>query len=215
MPQKKNPDPLEVIKGKAGFAQGQLMSLMGMGKSNFIGYNRDSQWTKYIIMDVVNECVPAPVVLSGVLDTMTMNHDAMASWCHKGFIGATTLMEQLVSEFHIPMRQAKVIVEKVVKACEGDEIITHQSLTNILKEEGLNLGISEAQVTAWQDPATIISLTKSYGSPGKNSMKTVLKKLKKKLTSHKTWLLKKQKLQESAHMLLTKMIVSFTKEEPV
>lgn len=212
MPQKKNPDPLEVIKGKAGFAQGQLVSLLSMGKSNFIGYNRDSQWTKYIIMDLIGECAPAPVVLAGILETMTVNGSAMESWCHKGFIGATTLMEQLVSVFHLPMRQAKVIVEKAVKGSGNNDVITYQSITQALKEEELTLGISEAQVVSWQDPATIISLTKSYGGPGKNSKKTSLKKLKKQLTNHKSWFLKKQHEKEAAQTLLTQMIASLTKE---
>lgn len=188
MPQKKNPDPLEVIKGKAGFAHGQLVSLLSMGKSNFIGYNRDSQWTKYVVMDVAHECVLAPVVLSGVLESLTIHADVMESWCHKGFIGATTVMEQIIQETHIPMREAKVIVEKMVKA----------------GSDKLDL-----------DPKTIISLTKSYGGPGKNSMKTSLKKMKKKLSIHKTWLLKKLKEQETAKAMLVKMIGSITKEAGV
>jgi len=193
MPQKKNPDPLEAIKGKAGFVQGQLVGLLSMGKSNFIGFNRDSQWTKYIVMDLVSECESAPAVLSGVILTMSVNTAVMESWCHKGFIGATTLMEQLTSEFHLPMRQAKVIVEKAVKASVGQDIVTYPTVCQALADEGVTITVTEAQVSAWQDPTTIISLTKSFGGPGKNSMKTSLRKLKKKLTSHKAWLVTKQK----------------------
>lgn len=206
MPQKKNPDPLEVIKGKAGFAQGQLVGLLSMGKSNFIGYNRDSQWTKYIIMDVVNECAPAPVVLSGVLETMTVNADVMEAWCHKGMIGATTVMEQIVVTESIPMRQAKVIVEEAVKASVGQEKVTFSALKQALADEGLSVPITEAQVANWQNPVTIISLTKSFGGPGKNSMKISLKKLKKKLISHKAWILKKQHEKDTAEALLTEYI---------
>lgn len=182
MPQKKNPDPLEVIKGKAGFAIGQLMSLVAMGKSNFIGYNRDSQWTKYIIMDLCNQCIDAPIVLAGVLGTMKVNTEAMEMWCNKGFIGATTVMEQIVQETGMPMRGAKNIVEKLVKESAGKD-----------KVEGYS---------PWQEPKTIISLTKSYGGPGKNSMKTMLKKFKKKLLGHKTWLMQKREAQMHAQKLL-------------
>lgn len=185
MPQKKNPDSLEVIKGKTGFAQGQLVSLLSMGKGNFIGYNRDSQWTKYIIMDLVAECMPAPVVLAGVLETMTIHAEIMEKWCHKGFIGATTVMEQIIQETNMPMREAKIMVEKMV----------------IAGSDQLDL-----------DPKIIISLTKSYGGPGKNSMKTSLKKLKKQLSAHKVWLVKKQNEKEMAQALLEKAIASITKE---
>ncbi len=173
MPQKKNPDTLEVIKGKASFALGQLVSLLSLGKGSFIGYNRDSQWSKYIIMDLLNECLLAPIVLAGVLETMTVNTDVMESWCHKGFIGTTTLMEQLVSTQAIPMRQAKILVEKAVRESGGKE--------HIIPGIGVALipGMTAEQVTSWQDPKTIIALTKSLGGPGKNSMKTALKKLKK------------------------------------
>lgn len=59
MPQKRNPDSLEVIKAKASFAHGMVVSLLSTGRSLFAGYNRDTQWTKYWIMDVVDECQPA------------------------------------------------------------------------------------------------------------------------------------------------------------
>jgi argininosuccinate lyase len=192
MPQKKNPDPLEVMKGKAGFAQGQLTSLLSMGKGNFIGYNRDSQWTKYIIMDLVNECELAPVVLTGVLGTMIVYKEVMETWCHKGFIGATTLMEQLVQTQGIPMREAKMIVEKAVKESVGKDTV--------------DLGDP-----SWQDPKIIISLTKSYGGPGKNSMKTSLKKMKQKLHHQKLWLFSKQKQKEKAKLLLKNSINSILK----
>lgn len=191
MPQKKNPDPLEVIKGKAGFAQGQLVSLLSMGKSNFIGYNRDSQWTKYIIMDLLNECVLAPVVLQGVVETMTIHEKVMEKWCHKAFIGATTLMEQLICVYKLPMRKAKIVVEKAVKENAGNDAVTFDSLSHALADEGLSVPITKEQVVSWQDPKTIIGLTKSYGGPGKNSMKTSLKKLKKKISAHKAWHLRK------------------------
>lgn len=187
MPQKKNPDPLEVMKGKAGFAQGQLMSLLSIGKGAFIGYNRDSQWTKYIIMDLVNECLLAPVVMSGVLETMTVHKDVGHMWCTKGFIGTTTVMEQLVQTEGIPMRQAKIMVEKAVKESVGKDIV-------------------DVGDPMWQDPKTIISLTKSYGGPGKHSMKATLKKMKQKLSKQKHWLVSKEKEKATALGMLSMQI---------
>lgn len=212
MPQKKNPDPLEVIKGKTGFAHGQLTSLLSMGKSNFIGYNRDSQWTKYIIMDLLNECQLAPIVLAGVLESLIINSAVMEHWCRKGFIGATTLMEQLVVTCNLPMRQAKVIVEKAVKLCEGDDVVSFASLKHVLADEGLSLPITKDQIIAWQDPKIIIGLTKSYGSPGKNSMKTSLKKLKKKLSVHKSWVVRKTSDRARSLSFLNMYIKNLTKE---
>lgn len=205
MPQKKNPDPLEVIKGKTAYAHGQLASLLSLGKSAFIGYNRDSQWGKYIVMDLLRECQPAPIVLAGLLASMTVHEDIMKDWSHKAFIGAATLMEQIVSQYKLPMRIAKVIVEKAVKYSVGHDHIMFAALTHALAEEGILLPITELDVQRFQDPSVIISLTKSYGSAGKKSMKGTLKIMRKKLAVHNAWLFAQKKQKDSAKVVLQGM----------
>lgn len=185
MPQKKNPDPLEAIKGKTGYALGQLTGLLSLGNANFMGYNRDSQWTKYMIVDVIAECTLAPVVLTGVLETMTVHQDVMEKWCHAGFIGATTHMEQVIQETHISMREAKIMTEGLVKA----------------GSDKLDL-----------DPKKSISLTKSYGGPGKHSMKTSLKQLKKKCSHAKAWLMRKRLQKAHAQQEIANNINHLKKE---
>jgi hypothetical protein len=90
------------------------------------------------------------------------------------------------------MREAKMIVEKAVKESVGKDTV--------------DLGDP-----SWQDPKIIISLTKSYGGPGKNSMKTSLKKMKQKLHHQKLWLFSKQKQKEKAKLLLKNSINSILK----
>jgi argininosuccinate lyase len=67
MPQKRNPDPLEVMKAKTSVAHGLLASLLSIGKALFLGYNRDTQWTKYLIMDLVDECLSAPRLMGEII----------------------------------------------------------------------------------------------------------------------------------------------------
>ncbi len=211
MPQKKNPDPLEVVKGKTAYAHGQLVSLLSLGKSAFMGYNRDSQWGKYIIMDLLRECQTAPVVLAGLLGSMKVHAGVMTQWSQRGFIGAATLMEQLVSLHAIPMRIAKVIVEKGVKYSAGHDLVVFDALVRALAEEGYKLPITKSEVQRFQDPNIIISLTKSYGSAGKKSMKGSLKMLRKKISSHKNWLIAKEKEKDEAKRRLNEMIESIVK----
>ena len=211
MPQKKNPAVLEVLKGKSAYVAGQLVGLLSLGKANFMGYNNDSQWTKYMVMDVVRECLQAPVVLAGALETMTIHEKVMASWCHKACIGATTLMEQLATQCNLPMRQAKVIVEKAVKASASADTVSAESLAAAFLSEGLEISLTPAQVAAWQDPTVAIALTKSFGSPGKNSMKTSLKQLHKKLATQKVWLGQQQAARAAAKALLVTMTQSLMK----
>jgi len=212
MPQKKNPDPLEVMKGKASFVQGQLMSLLGIGKANFIGYNRDSQWTKYLIMDLVDECQPAPAVLAGVLETMTINKDGMAGWCTKGFIGATTLMEQLVIKFHLPMRQAKVLVEKAVKYSQGKDIVNYGAMLKTLKEIKLDCKITRKEIRAWQNPEVIISLTQSPGGPGKAALGESLEELSNEVKVLNSWLNTQYQQIFQSKALLEKEIAKIIKK---
>ena len=83
--------------------------------------------------------------------------------------------------------------------------------TQVLNAEGLVIPITKAQVLAWQDPKTMIGSMKSYGGPGKNSMKSSLKKLHKSLAAEVSWLSKKQKAKESAGILLRTSIASIVK----
>ncbi|PIZ41853.1 argininosuccinate lyase [candidate division WWE3 bacterium CG_4_9_14_3_um_filter_43_9] len=166
MPQKKNPDPLEVIKGKAGLAAGLVQGLLSIGKGSFIGYNRDSQWTKYLIFDLLDECLPAPGVMKEVIENLKVNKEQMRKWCQVGFIGATTLLEQLVLNFKIPFRKAKMVMEKAVKYSEGEEKVTSAALKKSLEEEEMAINLAQKQVDQWQEPDEIVKLNKSLGGPG-------------------------------------------------
>lgn len=169
MPQKKNPDPLEVIKGKASFAQGQLLGLLGLGKVNFIGYNRDSQWTKYLIMDLISECLSAPLVMKGVLETLTIHKETMAYWCTKGMIGATSLLEQFAAANKIPFRVAKIVVEKAIKYSQSSNTVNYGAMLKAFKEEKLDVSITRKQVRMWQDPIEIMKATHTMPGLDKNA----------------------------------------------
>ncbi len=191
MPQKKNPDPLEVMKGKASSAHGQIMSLMGIGKANFIGYNRDTQWTKYIIMDLTRECMPAPVVMKGVLQTLTVHKDVMAGWCQKGMIGATSLLEQFAATNHIPLRVAKGVVEKAITYAQESGEINYGALVRAIKENKLDIAVTRKQVRDWQDPQAILDATHSFGGPGKDAMKVSQEILTGQCQAFGLWLAQK------------------------
>ena len=212
MPQKKNPDLLEVIKAKASLASGTLQSLLGIGKGNFIGYNRDFQWSKYLIMDLVDECVAAPIVISEVIETLDINKKKMKEGTRKNFIGSTSLLEQLVSNYQIPFRKAKIIVEKAVKYSSNDNTVTHQSLLKALKEEKKSVKIKEDKLDKWQDSDWIIQQLKSAGGPGLKSMDTMAKEISQVLKAQQNFFKSKVKQTENAHLLLNKEIIKLTKK---
>jgi len=96
MPQKRNPCSLEVIKAKTSFAHGMVVSLLSAGKALFMGYNRDTQWTKYWIMDLVDESKPALSVMTDIIRLLQVNKTQMLQRAQEEFLGATPLMEWLV-----------------------------------------------------------------------------------------------------------------------
>ena len=115
MPQKKNPDCLEIIKGKAALTQGRLVSLLSLAQGSFMGYNREAQLGKYVIMDLIADAVPCIGILRGIVKTLKVNSKRMAALCAKGFLGATSLTEYLCAKKGLPFRRAKVLVERAVR----------------------------------------------------------------------------------------------------
>jgi len=165
MPQKRNPDPLEVTKAKAAVAQGFLSGLLSIGKGLFFGYNRDTQWTKYLMMDLIDECLPAPRLMSEIVASLQINQSEAAALCQRGFIAAPDLLERIVQEWGGPFRKAKVAVEKAVKYSEaaGADRVSFPSLQRALNEEGLNLKVNERSVRAAQEPKDIVRRRKAIG----------------------------------------------------
>jgi argininosuccinate lyase len=207
MPQKRNPDPLEIIKAKASVAQGIIVSLTSIGRSLFLGYNRDTQWTKYLIMDLMDECLPAVEVMSGIIDSLKIKEERMATLATKGFIGAPDLVEKLVQEWNLPFRKAKIIVERAVRYTEaaGMDQVSSAALGKALEEEESSLKISERFVLETQKPEFIVSQRKTIGGTSREAMEKNIVALRGKLKSMGKWLGQKRGQEERAKVHLAKL----------
>ncbi len=111
MPHKKNPDVLEAIKAKAGYVYGLLQSLFSINTSNLIGYNRDMQWTKYAVMDAVDETLPSIGILGELLNGMIINTSALEKVCKEYEVNITHALELEVQKTRKSFREAKRSVE--------------------------------------------------------------------------------------------------------
>ncbi len=200
MPQKRNPCSLEVVKAKASYSQGLLVSLLSMGKALFIGYNRDTQWTKYWIMDLVEEVKPILSVMKEVIQLLRLNPQRMEELARGDFIGATPLMEWIVRTFHIPLRKAKKVVEKAVRYSEkeGKEEVSYQGLKKALSELRLDLPISEREIKEIQSPERVLSQPSPIGSPSLKRIEENYTSLQERGKRVRKWLIeKKRKLQKA------------------
>lgn len=116
MPQKKNPDVLELIRGKCGRVFGHLMALLTLLKGLPLSYNRDMQEDKVALFDATDTVQISVSILAELVANTDFNREQMAAACEKGFIDATALAEYLVKK-GVPFRVAHEIVGKIVKEC--------------------------------------------------------------------------------------------------
>ena len=207
MPQKRNPDPLEVMKAKTSVAHGLQASLLSIGKALFLGYNRDTQWTKYLVMDLVDECLSAAPLMGEIVSSLKINRKEMEARSQAGFITAPELVEQMVQEFKIPFRQAKGAAERAVRYAEkeGAEGITLPVLRKALQEEGLKIKMTGAFLQKAQEARVFIAKRAAAGGPSPRSLDKNISSLKQTLQESHRWLKQKNTRQSLAKTKLTRM----------
>ncbi len=116
MPQKKNPDVAELVRGKTGRVYGDLMSLLTVMKGLPLAYNKDMQEDKepvFDALDTVEMCIP---VFAAMLDTMTVRTDNMRQAAGRGFINATDCADYLTKR-GMPFRDAYTVTGRLVADC--------------------------------------------------------------------------------------------------
>ncbi len=117
MPQKKNPDIAELIRGKSGRVFGNLMGLLAMMKGLPLAYNKDMQEDKEAVFDAVDTLKLCLTPLIPMLETMTVLEGNMRNAAARGFINATDCADYLVAEKGLPFRDAYKITGELVALC--------------------------------------------------------------------------------------------------
>jgi len=113
MPQKKNPDIAELIRGKSGRVYGSLISLLTTMKGLPLAYNKDMQEDKEMSFDAIDTLKSLIKLMSGMLSSMKFNHEKMAKSARGGFTNATDAADYLVKK-NVPFRDAHEIVGRLV-----------------------------------------------------------------------------------------------------
>jgi len=118
MPQKKNPDVPELLRGKTGRVNGNLISLLTVMKGLPLAYNKDTQEDKEGVFDSIDTAEMSLEILREALKTMTVKSQNMEAACKKGHLSATDLADYLVEHSNIPFRTAHFITGKAVARSE-------------------------------------------------------------------------------------------------
>lgn len=179
MPQKKNPDMPELIRGKTGRVYGHLMSLLTTMKGLPLAYNKDMQEDKEALFDTADTIEICLEVLSRLLGGVTFNGDRLKAAVEKGFLAATDLADYLARK-GFTFREAHEIVGKMVlfAADQGKELhdLTLDELRSFTKK--INKDVHQ-----WLDPASTVKRRDIYGGTGPNMVKQSLEKARRELAS--------------------------------
>lgn len=179
MPQKKNPDIAELIRGKTGRVYGALMSILTTMKGLPLAYNKDMQEDKELTFDAIDTVKGCLKLFTGMISTMKFNSNIMAKSAMNGFTNATDAADYLVNH-GVPFRDAHGIIGRLVLTCISKNCaIEDLSLTELQEispvfEEDLYGAISLK---------TCVEKRNTIGGPGTEAMAQVLKECESYLTS--------------------------------
>ena len=171
MPQKKNPDIAELVRGKTGRVYGALMSLLTTMKAIPLAYNKDMQEDKEPFFDASDNVKQCIRLFGGMLDTMSFNKDRMRASANGGFTNATDLADYLVGK-EIPFRDAHRIVGEIVIRCEQENKAIDELSLSELKEFSDKF---EDDVYDAIKLENCVSKRLTIGAPGKAEMERIVK----------------------------------------
>ena len=170
MPQKKNPDIAELVRGKTGRVYGALVSLLTTMKGIPLAYNKDMQEDKELTFDAIDTVKGCLALFTGMLDTMKFNKDTMRKSANNGFTNATDAADYLVNH-GVPFRDAHGIVGQIVLYC----------IENNLAIDDMTLDELQAISPVFQDDIyeaismeTCVNKRLTIGAPGKEAMEQVI-----------------------------------------
>ncbi|CYU20105.1 argininosuccinate lyase [Streptococcus suis] len=181
MPQKKNPDMAELIRGKTGRVYGNLVGLLTVMKSLPLTYNKDLQEDKEGMFDSAETILVSIDILAGMLQSMTVHKERMAQSTEKDFSNATELADYLASK-GLPFRQAHEIVGKLVLECSK----AGYYLQDVPLERYQELSpVIESDIYTALESETAVSRRNSLGGTGFESIRQQIQQAKAQIIASK------------------------------
>ncbi|MFS2246415.1 MULTISPECIES: argininosuccinate lyase [unclassified Bacillus (in: firmicutes)] len=174
MPQKKNPDMAELIRGKTGRVYGNLMGLLTIMKGLPLTYNKDLQEDKEGMFDTVKTIAGSLQIFTGMIQTMTVNEDVMKKATKEDFSNATEVADYLAKK-GMPFREAHEIVGKLVYTCIQKGIYLSDLPFETFTEAS---DLFEEDIYTVLDPYVAVEKRTSAGGTGFKQIQLALEKAK-------------------------------------
>ncbi len=171
MPQKKNPDIAELVRGKTGRVYGALISLLTVMKGLPLAYNKDMQEDKELTFDAIDTVKGCLVLFNGMISTMKFNKFNMEESAKNGFTNATDAADYLVNK-GVPFRDAHGIIGQLVLYCiEKEKAIEDLSLFEFKQISS----VFEQDIYEAVSLETCVNKRNTIGAPGQEAMAKIIK----------------------------------------
>ena len=177
MPQKKNPDAAELIRGKTGRVYGDLISILTTMKALPLAYNKDMQEDKECLFDGVETWMKCLKIISPMMRTAKINKENMMNAAKGGFTNATDLADYLVKK-GIPFRDAHKITGEIVFECINRKISLEEMEIDEYKKYS---SIIEDDVYDYIDIKNCVDSRNSFGATGSVQVRKTIEILRKEL----------------------------------
>ncbi len=209
MPQKKNPDMAELVRGKTGLVYGALVQMLTVMKGLPSGYNRDMQEDRVMLWPALRDVKGALMVLSSGLSLVKVNKEVMASSVYGDYSTATELANYLVRVEGMPFRKAYEVTGGIVKELIAKEkgLEDYESVKQALKR--YNVNVSSGALSEILDPSKAVSRNKSIGGTAPAEVRRMVNALRDAAKGFDADLEKKSEKIEAAKKLTAKLVKEF------
>jgi argininosuccinate lyase len=165
MPQKRNPDFAEVTKAKASLAGAMAATLLDLTRGDPSGYNREQQWSKYLIMDLFSELGDAPLVLTGALQSLQLDKERMRTLMAHDYLEAADVADYLAQSRQVPFRKAYRWLGEAVRRSEEEGQSLADAVNQALQAEKGVAPLSAQEAARLSSPDLLVAQRASQGGP--------------------------------------------------
>jgi argininosuccinate lyase len=217
MPQKKNPDPLELIRAKAAIVTSNLVSMLGIVKALPSGYSRDLQDVKPTLLGASATTLDAIKVIDGAVRSLKVNKERMHQAASTSYAIALDIAEQLVTEYHLPFRSAHKIVGALVEKAAGKDNLPLAKLqlsdvAAVLKAQKASVKPEALlQVIKEMTPEKSLRARKSAGSPNLEEQEEMIKSLSQGVSNYKIGIGRRTKMVKGSFDGLEKTVSKYVR----
>ncbi|MDH7593327.1 MAG: argininosuccinate lyase [Methanomicrobiales archaeon] len=188
MPQKKNPDTAEIMRGKAGTVYGSLVAALATMKGLPMSYNRDLQEVTPNLWKAISEARSSIRLLSGMYAGARFNRERMREESGRGYSTATDLADFLVREYRIPFRTAHTIVGRAVKKGGINLMMLERAALEVKGISLVDMGLTEDMIRNALDPVHAVAMRRGPGGPSPEAVRSSVKERRRLVRRDMAWL---------------------------